>query len=586
MGIEYFGGPRVLNGLTGETQTFAVGTSGTDFAIASSGSVHTFNIPDASATVRGLVTTGTQTFAGAKTFSSTVTTSGSVLTGGTTSNTPTATVPLIGLGGDGSNNGWLSVRGNDSTLFGRYGLFYHSTTDSTALFGYSGRTVTLGHMSAGGTYTPGWFFNANTVEQRNSTNAQTFRVYNTYTSGTSSEFGQLNWTSNEFRIGTAVGSAGGSQRSTVIGNWNTAGTWSSFVSVNVNGTATFTPNTAVTNAAWTAGDWSLQVGGTNRGLYTAGSGAAGRIIFYDQTGVLYGTGTGQNVYMQYDGWSGHSFAVTATAGSAPIPFRFTDAAYSALTASTEMTSVTFNLAQTKTFAAGALATQRAFRIRAPTYAFAGASTITTASTLSISGPPVAGTNATITNPYSLYVESGTTWFNGNVKFGNYTSFTNGPDTWTFEQNSSMLWGGRSMSPGSTDWLFNGVSSFCFRNGTSAVAAKIFGTYASTTSYERLNLRGVASANFEIGPENGSAGGTLRGLTIGGYSAGSSTITPWLTFTNAGVSTFSGQVIETPPASVTLATNGQFSIEMTSNTTGNLVYRGSDGTTRRCALTFV
>lgn len=42
----------------------------------------------------------------------------------------------------------------------------------------------------------------------------------------------------------------------------------------------------------------------------------------------------------------------------------------------------------------------------------------------------------------------------------------------------------------------------------------------------------------------------------------------------------------PSASRTLSTNGQFSIEMTSNTAGNLVYRGSDGTTRRMALTFV
>lgn len=57
-----------LNGLTAAAQSFAVGTSGTDFAIVSSGTTHTFNIPDASATNRGLVTTGTQTIAGAKTF--------------------------------------------------------------------------------------------------------------------------------------------------------------------------------------------------------------------------------------------------------------------------------------------------------------------------------------------------------------------------------------------------------------------------------------------------------------------------------------------------------------------------------------
>lgn len=57
-----------LNTLTAATQTFAVGTSGADFNISSSVSTHTFNIPDASITARGLVTTGAQSFEGVKTF--------------------------------------------------------------------------------------------------------------------------------------------------------------------------------------------------------------------------------------------------------------------------------------------------------------------------------------------------------------------------------------------------------------------------------------------------------------------------------------------------------------------------------------
>jgi hypothetical protein len=42
-----------LNGLTDNTQTFATGTAGTDFGINSSGSIHTFNLPTASASNRG-----------------------------------------------------------------------------------------------------------------------------------------------------------------------------------------------------------------------------------------------------------------------------------------------------------------------------------------------------------------------------------------------------------------------------------------------------------------------------------------------------------------------------------------------------
>jgi hypothetical protein len=45
-----------LNGLIVATQTFATGTSGTDFTISSSGTIHTFNFPSASGSARGLLT--------------------------------------------------------------------------------------------------------------------------------------------------------------------------------------------------------------------------------------------------------------------------------------------------------------------------------------------------------------------------------------------------------------------------------------------------------------------------------------------------------------------------------------------------
>ena len=65
-------GLTTLNGLTKQAQYFAVGSTGTDFAIVSSVDTHTFNIPSASASNRGLITTGAQTIAGAKTLSSTL----------------------------------------------------------------------------------------------------------------------------------------------------------------------------------------------------------------------------------------------------------------------------------------------------------------------------------------------------------------------------------------------------------------------------------------------------------------------------------------------------------------------------------
>lgn len=52
-----------------------------------------------------------------------------------------------------------------------------------------------------------------------------------------------------------------------------------------------------------------------------------------------------------------------------------------------------------------VATQREVRVVHPTYAFAGATTITDAATFAITGPPLEGTNATITNNYALWVQS-------------------------------------------------------------------------------------------------------------------------------------------------------------------------------------
>lgn len=84
----------------------------------------------------------------------------------------------------------------------------------------------------------------------------------------------------------------------------------------------------------------------------------------------------------------------------------TPGAHTALTASTEYTDLNFNLARTIQFATGALATQRSVRIQAPTLAAVAASTITTAATVDISGAPIAGTNATITNGIAARIAAG------------------------------------------------------------------------------------------------------------------------------------------------------------------------------------
>lgn len=84
--------------------------------------------------------------------------------------------------------------------------------------GGSGTAGVVPYFSTGTTLadSPLLRVDANTMEQRNSTTAQEFRVYNTYTGATNYEFGKLEWASNVWRIATEKGSGGGTARSLSI----------------------------------------------------------------------------------------------------------------------------------------------------------------------------------------------------------------------------------------------------------------------------------------------------------------------------------------------------------------------------------
>ncbi len=92
----------------------------------------------------------------------------------------------------------------------------------------------------------------------------------------------------------------------------------------------------------------------------------------------------------------------------------TPAAWTSQTAGAEVIAVDFDLSHTVTHGTGAITTQRDFLVQATTHAFNAGSTITDAATLAISGAPIAGTNATITNAYAIWAQSGNVRFDGNV----------------------------------------------------------------------------------------------------------------------------------------------------------------------------
>jgi hypothetical protein len=128
-------GVQSLNGLSKQAQYFATGSTGTDFNIVSSVDTHTFNIPSASASNRGLITTGAQTIAGAKTFNSDIRVNSiNIGKGGGSIATNTRL---------GSNALWQNTIGTDNLALGYASLYANSEgimnvgVGSTALYNNS-----------------------------------------------------------------------------------------------------------------------------------------------------------------------------------------------------------------------------------------------------------------------------------------------------------------------------------------------------------------------------------------------------------------------------------------------------------------
>ena len=115
-----------------------------------------------------------------------------------------------------------------------------------------------------------------------------------------------------------------------------------------------------------------------------------------------------------------ALTITQTARtSGALPYiKWTIPTDTGLTASTEAPGLV-SVTGTRTWATtGTVATQRENLFVAPTYASASASqTFTTAATFDITGAPIAGTNAIITNPWALRVEAGNSTFGGLIQYG-------------------------------------------------------------------------------------------------------------------------------------------------------------------------
>ena len=288
-------------GTVTNVNALTIGTTGTDvnstIANGTTSATITLNIPDASATARGLVTAGAQTFAGAKTFSSDIV-MGSArfgLGGGTggaggrniamgisalQANTTGQWNVALGAyalqsGTTASNNVavgnevmGVSAPGNSNTGVGNRSLLYNTGSSNTAIGASSGATVTSGSNN---TFL-GTSADADAVGRTNAT-----AIGN----------GAIVTADNSFQLGNSA-----------VTNVKTAGTLTAgnvtypnahnsianqILTINASGAATWAPNSSASLSGGVAGALPYQSGVGVTAYTTAGT--AGQILTSAGTGA-------------------------------------------------------------------------------------------------------------------------------------------------------------------------------------------------------------------------------------------------------------------------------------------------------------
>jgi len=152
-----------INGLTEQTQYLAVGTSGTDFAINSATDTHTFNLPTASATNRGALSSANWSTFNGKQNQITLTTTGS---GAATFIADTLNIPIASGGAPAGITGQIQF--NNAGAFGAdSNLFWDNTNKRLGVGATPATTVRLDVRAQGALSTDIAFRVRNSADTRN-----------------------------------------------------------------------------------------------------------------------------------------------------------------------------------------------------------------------------------------------------------------------------------------------------------------------------------------------------------------------------------------------------------------------------------
>jgi hypothetical protein len=266
-------GLNALNGLNAQVQNFATGTSGTDFGITSATDTHTFNLPTASATNRGALSSSDWSTFNGKFNTPTGTTAEYIRGDGSLNTFPTIPAQFnpsagtgISISGSYPNQTFTNTApdqtvsltgGTGIAVSGTYPSFtisntssgpviYKSTTDGTAITGVAGEQITASQLILANTFAVGDIIRVTwRVTKTGTASSLTCKLYANSSASLSGATqlgiitpGFTNSNSNAFQRHLAIKASNNTQVTAPAGNTFTDfNTLTSFTAANIDWTA-------------------------------------------------------------------------------------------------------------------------------------------------------------------------------------------------------------------------------------------------------------------------------------------------------------------------------------------------------------
>jgi len=242
----------------------------------------------------------------------------------------------------------------------------------------------------------------------------------------------------------------------------------------------------------------------------------------------------------------------AISTGATVPWTFTGAADTGMTTTVERPDYYWNGARTATWAAGSITAQRQYKFMAETIAIAGAGgTVANAATLYIDRAPQAGTGATLTAAWALWVDAGSSRFDGDVLITSGTTTDSLTITGSTLTTGSglVITGPSGATAGVTDALVKLTSDI----GNCGANVPAFGLISSTATLDTSTATTDTSGNLYLSTVNSNS--SFANSSFGSYN----TLTDAVALANTNYGSY-----------ITVANTGAIDSAITKTIIGNYI----------------